>query len=65
MQVLMQHVSEFGSEHAFPEEAFANKKVMPGFVPRAAGDKVWSRRRTVSPEGPNSEDTKVAAQPQS
>ena len=51
VKILLEHVSEYGSESAFQEDAFSNKKVMPSFVPRANNNKVWMRRLTVTNEG--------------
>ena len=46
-QILLKHASEFGSATAFSEQAFANKALMVGYMPRNVS-KDWARRLTVT-----------------
>ena len=48
--ILLKHVSRFGEKSAFTNEAFSNKRLCPGFVPRGI-DKTWSKRLTVTEAG--------------
>ena len=51
IQLLLDHVSEFGPEgSAFTDAAFANKRLIPGFGPRT-GEKPWQKRLTITSEG--------------
>ena len=52
LTLLVSHVSQFGAEKAaFADGAFSNKKVLPGYTPRASADKEWQRRLTLTDEG--------------
>ena len=51
IQLLLDHVPEFGPEgSAFTDAAFANKHLIPGFGPRV-GEKSWQQRLTITDEG--------------
>lgn len=49
-QVLLEHLSEFGSNTAFLEDAFSNKKLSVGARSRS-GSKVWNDRLQVTEQG--------------
>lgn len=52
LELLLMHVSTFGFENcAFSESLFANKKLQPGYMPRACNDKAWQKRLQITNEG--------------
>ena len=52
LNLLLKHISTFGFDGcAFNESVWGNKKLMPGFQPRANNDKAWQKRLLVTVEG--------------
>ena len=49
IEILLDHLSEFGDKSAFPEDAFSNKKLSIGARYRS-GNKTWNDRLTISAE---------------
>ena len=50
--LLLEHSSNFGEDTAFAHDAFANKRLSPGFSPRGIA-KPWQKRLTVTVDGFN------------
>ena len=50
MGALLDHLSQYGSNTAFQEDAFSNKKLIVGSVPRTSS-REWNTRLTVSNQG--------------
>lgn len=49
VQLILKHVSELGWDGcAFSDDAFSNKKIMPGYVFRSISDKKWTDRCRVT-----------------
>ena len=52
LDLLLKHLSDFGSDDcAFKESVWGNKKLMPGFQPRANNDRAWQKRLQVTADG--------------
>lgn len=52
LSVLIEHVSQYGFNGcAFSEKVLSNKKIAPGFQPRANNDREWQRRLVVTDAG--------------
>eukprot|EP00435_Cladocopium_sp_Y103_P075808 s119_g65.t1 len=52
LSLLIKHISDFSFEgSAFTETVFSNKKLMPGYQPRANNDKAWQQRLRITPAG--------------
>ena len=47
-RLLLEHVSTYGDQHAFHDDAFANKRVQIGFQPRSGAHKGWAQRLSVT-----------------
>ena len=51
LQIILDCVSKLGFEQSpWPDDAWANKKIMPGYQPRLVSNEIWSKRLAITEE---------------